>query len=192
MKTSFKVGARSPVIGGATFSLSHRLLRAAWGLWWTLLCRWTPPQLHRWRILSLRLFGAKVDATARVYASTRIWYPPNLTMGQHAVLGRRANCYCMAAVVIEDFAVISQDAELCGGTHDVDDINNRLVTTPIHIGRQAWVAAGAFVGPGCNLGEGAVLGARAVTMKSLEPWTIYVGNPARAVRLRSRFDRATL
>jgi putative colanic acid biosynthesis acetyltransferase WcaF len=58
------------------------------------------------------------------------------------------------------------------------------VTRPVVIEEDAWVAAEAFVGPGVVVGKGAVLGARAVTAKSLEPWTIYVGNPARPVGSR--------
>ena len=34
------------------------------------------------------------------------------------------------------------------------------------------------------IGEGAILGARAVAMKSLDAWTIYVGNPAKPVKSR--------
>lgn len=183
---------REPVTGGPNFPLRHRALRAAFALWWLAFCRWTPPPMRRWRVLSLRLFGARIDWTARVYGSARIWYPPNLTMGRHAVLGPRANCQCMAPVEIADFATVSQDADLCCGSHDVDDIRDRLVAAPIRIGRQAWVAAGAFVGPGVTLGEGAVLGARAVTVRSLAPWTVHAGNPARHLRARRRFDRARL
>lgn len=182
----------SSVTGGASFGVSHRVLRLIWGLWWLLLCRWTPPPMHHWRVWSLRLFGAKIHSTARVYGSAQIWYPPNLSMERYSVLGPRANCYCMDKIVIEEFATISQDAELCGGSHDIDDVHDQLVTRPIHIGRQAWVAAGAFVGPGVKLGEGAVIGARGVTMKSLEPWKVYAGNPAQFIRKRKKFDRAEL
>jgi putative colanic acid biosynthesis acetyltransferase WcaF len=49
---------------------------------------------------------------------------------------------------------------------------------------QAWVAAEAFVGPGVTVGEGAVLGARGVAFKALEPWTVYAGNPAQPLKKR--------
>jgi putative colanic acid biosynthesis acetyltransferase WcaF len=175
-----------PLEGGPSFPLRHRLFRAGWIVAWTLHAGWTPPPFHAWRRLVLRLFGARLAPTARVYGTTRIWYPPNLTMGPHSVIGPRADCYCMDRVTIGAFAVISQGAQLCGGTHLVDSADFQLVTRPIAIGERAWIAADAFVGPGVSVGEGAVLGARGVAFRDLEPWTIYAGNPARRLRTRHR------
>ena len=62
----------------------------------------------------------------------------------------------------------------------------QLRAAPIAVGAHAWIAAEAFVGPGVTVGEGAVLGARAVAFTDLEPWTVYIGNPAREIRKRRR------
>jgi putative colanic acid biosynthesis acetyltransferase WcaF len=175
--------------GAPSFTLSHRLFRAAWSLAWFLLARWTPPPLHRWRVLLLNLFGAKVAGNARVHASASIWYPPNLVMGPQATLGPGVVCYSVDRIVIGERAVISQRAHLCTGTHLVDDPHFQIVTRPIEIRAHAWVAAEAFVGPGVTVDEGAVLGARGVTVKDLEPWTIYAGNPARLLGQRTPFVR---
>jgi putative colanic acid biosynthesis acetyltransferase WcaF len=59
-----------------------------------------------------------------------------------------------------------------------------LTTAPITIEEGAWVAADAFIGPGVTIGEGAVVGARSSVFKSLEAWTVAVGNPARAIKRR--------
>jgi putative colanic acid biosynthesis acetyltransferase WcaF len=59
-----------------------------------------------------------------------------------------------------------------------------LLRPPILIEDDVWIAAGAFVGPGVTVGEGAVLGARGVAMKDLESWSIHVGNPA--IRISDR------
>lgn len=109
-------------------------------------------------------------------------------MADHSVLGPGVNCYCMAPLLVGRYAVVSQGAHLCGGTHDVDDPYFQLVTKPIEIGAFAWIAAEAFVGPGVRVGEGAVLGARAVAMKDLEPWSVYIGNPAQFLRYRKRVE----
>lgn len=170
--------------GGASFSLGNRLFRLGWMIAWGLLARWTPPPFHRWRRFVLNLFGAKVAPGARVYGTARIWYPPHLEMGPFATMGPGVNCYNQGPIRIGRHAIVSQGAHLCAGTHDVSDPNFQLVTRPIDIGERAWVAAEAFVGPGVTVGEGAVLGARAVAMRSIEPWGIYSGNPAQKLRTR--------
>lgn len=177
--------------GGASFSLRHRLVRVVWSLAWTLLASWTPPPLRRWRCLLLRAFGARLAPTANVYASCRIWYPANLEMGDYACLGPRSIVYSMAPVTLGAYALVSQGAQLCAGTHDVEDAHFQLQTRPIRIGARAWIAADAFVGPGVSVGDGAVLGARGCAMRDLNAWTIYTGNPAAPLRPRRiRFSDA--
>ena len=172
--------------GGPSFPLRHRLFRALWNVAWLLLAAWTPPPLHPWRRSLLRLFGARIGRGARIYGSARIWYPPNLEMGDHAVLGWKVNCYSQDHISIGSNANIAQFSHLVTGTHDIDDPGFPLRTLPIRICSDAWIASDAFVGPGVTVGEGAVLGARGVAMKDLAPWTVYVGNPARPIRQRRR------
>jgi putative colanic acid biosynthesis acetyltransferase WcaF len=170
--------------GGPSFDLGHRLYRAIWSVTWLLLASWTPPPFHAWRRFLLRMFGAKVAKTARIYGSASIWYPKNLEMREYSVLGWRTLCYSMDRIVLEEYANVAQCAFLLAGTHDIDDPNFQLQTKPIRVGAHAWVAACSIIGPGVTLGEGSVLGGGAVTFKDLAPWTVYVGNPAREVRKR--------
>lgn len=174
-----------PFKGAPTFPLRHRLLRVSWSLVWALLASWTPPPMNRWRISLLRLFGARVDWSARVYGSTKIWYPPNLTMAANSSLGPGVHCYCMGPTSIGRRAVVSQRAHLCGGTHDIRSPRFQLLVRPIDIGAHAWICAEAFVGPGVTVGEGAVLGARAAAFKDLAPWDVFQGNPALRVKSRN-------
>ena len=173
-----------PTEGGATYPLAHRLYRLAWILTWALLASWTPPQMRGWRRLLLRIFGAKVASTAGIYGTARIWYPRNFEIGDHSFVGPDTIIYCMAPILIGDHALVSQGAHLCGGTHDFRDPHFQLIARRITIGSRAWIAAEAFVGPGVTVGEGAVLGARAVATRDLEPWTVYSGNPAVALKPR--------
>jgi putative colanic acid biosynthesis acetyltransferase WcaF len=178
-----------PMEGGPSFSLQSRLIRAAWSCVWLVAASWTPRRLVAWRRLLLRLFGARIAPTADIYPSARIWLPSNLAMGDFASLGPEVNCYCMDLITLEPYASVSQGAHLCTGTHDVDDPHFQLLTRPIVIGAHAWIAADAFVGPGVHIGEGAVLGARGVAFRDLEPNTVYIGNPARPSRLRTVRDQ---
>jgi putative colanic acid biosynthesis acetyltransferase WcaF len=92
----------------------------------------------------------------------------------------------MAKISIGAYAIVSQDAKLCAGMHDIDDPGFLLLTKPIVIGAHAWVAASAFVGPGVIVGEGAVLGACSVAFSNLDAWGVYIGNPTVYLRERKR------
>jgi putative colanic acid biosynthesis acetyltransferase WcaF len=170
-----------------SFSWSNLLFRAVWNVAWLVLAAWTPPQLYGWRRRILNLFGARVATSARVYPSVRIWYPPNLVMGEGSVLGPGTFCYCMDRIVLEDYAEVAQFVQLITGTHDIDSERFQLVTRPIRVCSHAWLAMGSFVGPGVVVGEGAVLGGRSVTFRDLQPWTVYSGNPAAELRKRQKF-----
>ena len=162
----------------------NKLGRVIWGAVWLVLFRPTPKVLHRWRVLLLRAFGARLGAGVKVFPSVRIWAPWNLKMDACATLSGDVDCYCVAPIRIGAHATVSQYAHLCAATHDVADPNMRLVTAPIAVADQAWVCAGAFVGPGVSVGQGAVVGARAVVTKDVPPWQIVAGNPARVIRER--------
>lgn len=166
------------------YPLRHRLFRALWIVTWALFAAWTPPPLHAWRGLLLRLFGARIGKGVRVYASANIWYPPNLKLDDGSVIGWRTVIYCQAPIQLGRNAVVSQYAHLIAASHAVDGPEFSLHARPITVGPDAWIAARALVGPGVTLGAGAVLGAGGVAFSDLAPWTIHIGNPARFLRHR--------
>ena len=55
-------------------------------------------------------------------------------------------------------------------------------TAPIKICDYAWLGFDVLVLKGVTIGEGAVIGAKAVVTKDVPPWTIAAGNPARVVK----------
>lgn len=165
--------------------LRNKLARVLWGVAWLLLFRPSPRPLHGWRRFLLRCFGARVGIGAHPYPSAKVWAPWNLTMGDHSCLADGVECYCVAPITLGPSALVSQRAFLCGATHDYTDPAFPLVPKPIAVGAGAWVAAEAFVGPGVKVGDGAVVGARAVATKDIEPWAVVAGNPARVVKHRA-------
>jgi putative colanic acid biosynthesis acetyltransferase WcaF len=173
-----------PLEGGPTYSLRNRAFRGLWSLCWLLLASWTPPPLNGWRLFLLRIFGAKVTPQSFIYGSARIWYPPRLELGKHSRVAPFVTLYCVEKIIIHDYATVSQGTHLCTAGHDLEDVNFQTIARTIIVGRRAWVAAECFIGPGVTIGEGAVLGARGCAFRDLEPWTVYAGNPARAIKKR--------
>lgn len=163
----------------------HQMIRLVWGIVWSLATWFLPRSMGSgWKRMLLRMFGAKIHPTAVVYSSAKVYYPANLLMEEYACLASEVDCYNVAPIHIGAQTTVSQGAYLCTASHDITDPKNRLITKPIVIENQAWVGAGAFVGMGVTIHEGAVVGARAAVFKDVEPWTVVGGNPAKEIKKR--------
>jgi putative colanic acid biosynthesis acetyltransferase WcaF len=170
------------------YSLREKLARLAWGCVQSTLFRCSFHNWYGFRRTVLRAFGATVHDTANVRRTVLIECPWNLAIGAESSVGDRAILYCLGPVTIGARVTISQGAHLCAGSHDSRKAAMPLVRPPIDIEDDAWIAADAFVGPRVRVREGAILGARGVALADLEPWSIYLGNPAVRVRARE-FER---
>jgi galactoside O-acetyltransferase len=98
--------------------------------------------------------------------------------------------------VIEDFAGISSGTRVYTGN---DDYLGGCLTGPtvpfpyrvpirssVHVGKHAIIGANTVILPGVVIGEGVAIGAGSVVTRDCEPWMIYVGSPARALRPRPK------
>lgn len=168
------------------FSATDRLRRLTWNVCWLLLFRPSPRPLHAWRSALLRLFGARLGPECHIYPGAKIWAPWNLHAADSLAIADQAEIYNAAPMTFGSHAIVSQGAYLCGATHDYDRTDFPLLAYTTHIGAYAWICARAIVSPGVNIGEGAVLGLGSIATRSLDPWTVYAGVPARRIKDRVR------
>jgi putative colanic acid biosynthesis acetyltransferase WcaF len=174
----------------ASFSLRNRLGRGLWGIVWLLLFRLSPRPLHPWRAFLLKVFGAKIGTNCHVYPGVKIWAPWNIRLGDHVGIADGVILYSMACIDIGDYAVISQGAHLCAGSHDFNSANFQLIAAPIAVGARTWLCAESFVGPGVSIAEGSVVGARGVVVKPIaDEWCVWGGVPVKKIGER---DKATV
>src|SRR5262249_12989284 len=101
----------------ANTSAGNRMLRACWGLAYTLLFRPSPRPLHAWRAFLLRRFGATLGSHTRIYPRARIWAPWNLVCEDTVAIADDAQIYNPALVTLRSHSIVSQQAFLCGATH---------------------------------------------------------------------------
>lgn len=161
------------------WTAQQRIKMVLWEYCWLLFCSWTPKPANSWRILWLRLFGAKIHGHPFVHQRARIQIPWNLTLHDRAALGDRANAYSLGPIEVRAHATVAQEAYICTGTHAFDQPAKNLVTAPIIIGEHAFVGARAFVMLGVTIGAHAVVGAGSMVTKDVPPYTTVKGNPAR-------------
>jgi galactoside O-acetyltransferase len=157
-----------------------------------------------------------LGAEATVYPLAKVINPEHLFLGDHSTIddfvflnagretriGRYVHVATHVSVIgggeleVGDYAVIATGARVLTATdsdrdgsfmttHAPDDLR-AVFDAKVTIGEHAFVGANAVVMPGVTLGEGAVAGAGSVVTGDLEPWTVYVGAPARPQRPRPR------
>ncbi len=166
----------------------HRIKRIIWAVINATLYRWCGGRIA-WQLRKflLRLFGAKINHKAYIYAKCKVFAPWNLIVGR-ACIGPDTEIYNKDIVTIGDDTVISQYSFLCTASHDITSLMLPLKKAPIVIGNNVWIASNVMIGPGVQVGEGAVVGARAAVFKDVEPWTVVGGNPARFIKKRNIKD----
>lgn len=107
--------------------------------------------------------------------------PHKVRIGRNVVV--MPGCLMMSAggITIEDGAMIAANVQLISNNHDLYE-RQVITCKPVHIGRHAWVGAGATILPGVTVGDNAVVGAGSVVTKDVEADTIVAGNPARFIK----------
>lgn len=132
----------------------------------------------------LRLFGATIGTGLIIKPKVRIKNPWRLTMGDHCWIGESAWIDNLENVYIGNHVSISQGALLLTGNHDytVSSFPYRLGKIVLEDG--VWIGARAVVCPGVTCQTHSILTVGSVASRNLDPWQIYAGNPAIAVRKR--------
>lgn len=104
-----------------------------------------------------------------------------VSIGSNVVI--MPGCLMMAAggITIDDGAMIAANVQLISNNHDLYE-RQVITCKPIHIGKKAWIGAGATILPGVTVGDNAVVGAASVVTKDVPADTIVAGNPARIIK----------
>jgi len=163
---------------------SNMLARSIWHIVWLVLFRPTPRPFHSWRRFLLCLFGARIDRSAHVYPTVRVWAPWNLEMHEGSGIGEYVDVYSVDKIVLKRNAAVSQYSFLCTATHDYRKLDLPLLTAPIVLSEDSWITADVFVGPGVTIGAGSVVLARSTVTRDTDDWKVYGGNPAVFIRDR--------
>lgn len=125
-----------------------------------------------------------------MHPSVRVFIPWNLEIGDWSSVGFDALIYNLGPVRIGNNVTVSQRAHLCAGTHDHLDPAMPLIKSGITIGNNCWICADAFLGPGVEVSDGALVAARAVVVRDVPERLIVGGNPARVIGERRMRNQA--
>lgn len=136
------------------------------------------------KVRLLRLFGAQIGVGVILKPGINVKYPWNLEVGDHSWIGENAWIDSLDKIKIGNDVCISQGTYFCTGNHDWSDPCFGLILKPIVIEDGAWVGARSTVLPGVTVASHSIIAAGTTIAKDTEPYMIYSGNPATAVKKR--------
>jgi len=98
-------------------------------------------------------------------------------------------------VTIGNNVIFAQNIVASALNHEYADINipirdQKVNVTPIIIEDDCWIAANAVITAGVTIGKHSVVAGGAVVTKSVPPYTVVAGNPARPIK-KYDFDTAS-
>ena len=137
------------------------------------------------KLFLLRLFGCSLGKGVVIKPNVNIKYPWKLRLGNYVWIGEQVWIDNLDNVTIGNHVCISQGAILICGSHDYKKPSFDLITKEIILNDGVWVGTKSIILPGVVAESHAILSAGSVMSKNLENYTIYRGNPAKKVGLRT-------
>lgn len=136
--------------------------------------------------LVLRAGGIRLGKHSTVHIPVRFLGMGRVTIGNTSVV----NTHCLLdnrlPISIGNNVSIAHGTRIYTLGHDIDDPMFSTKGAPVVIQDYACIFSNVLIMPGVTIGTGAVVFAGAVVTKSVEPYTVVGGNPARFIRNRSR------
>ena len=132
---------------------------------------------------------AKCGEGFYAHPGVAIYFPMNTEIGSNVTFNRGVFITAREKITIGNDVLVGPYSTMNSGNHKFSDIETAIreqgyETKPITIGNNVWIAANVTILPGVNIGEGAIIGAGAVVNKSIPPFTIAVGVPAKVIKIR--------
>lgn len=170
------------------YSIGYKIKSRLWGFINATLFRWTPWFMRRTRVAMLKLFGANIQWNCSISGGAEIVDPWNLTMGSLSSIDKGCCIRCRGKVVIGEKCCVSCGVLMLSGSHNIDSPNFEMVTAPITINDNVWIATNSIISKGVTIGEGSVVAAGSNVVKDVAPWTVVGGNPAKFIKNRGLRD----
>ena len=134
------------------------------------------------RKLLLRAFGAKIGIGVVIKQRVTVKFPWRLDVGDHSWIGEGVWIDNLDRVNLGDNVCISQGAYLCTGSHNWSSQEFDLITKPISVNDGAWICAKSNIGPGVNIGKGAVISMGATITGDVADMQIIKANGEQGLR----------
>jgi acetyltransferase-like isoleucine patch superfamily enzyme len=112
---------------------------------------------------------------------------PVIVIGDRCNIGRGSSIVARCHVAIEDDVTIAPNVYITDHNHAYEDVDVPIsqqmpIEAPVRIGAGSWLATGATVLPGADIGRNVTVAAGAVVRGRVPDFAVVAGVPGRVVR----------
>lgn len=141
---------------------------------------------HTIRLLYYRYCShIRIGRETSIALYTEIRAPRKIVIGENCAINQRCYLDGRGKLIIGNNVNIGRCVSIYTASHDYNNSKFPMITKPVQIGNDVWIASHAIVLPGVGIGKGAVIAAGAVVTKDVEEFSVVAGNPAKEVRKRN-------
>lgn len=169
-----------------------RKLRRWWlnGIWsdlrlWVLTMVGYVPS-HYVRNSVYRWMGIGLARSSSIHWRARFFDPQGLRIAEHTTIGNDGFFDARDGISIGSSVNIAAEVRIYTREHDIDDPFFAEKGGPVIIEDYAYIGTRVTILPGVTIGKGAVVASGAVVSKSVTPYMLVGGVPAKPIRERSR------
>lgn len=141
-------------------------------------------------MLKMKIALKSIGSKSKIYFAN-IVEPYNVSIGHHVYINKNCDIITTGSMVtIGNYVMIGPNTSIFAQNHDVSDwsmpmiLNNKYIKKNVVIEDDVWIGANVTILPGVRVGRGSVVGAGSVVTKSVTPYTIVAGIPARKISNR--------
>ena len=136
-----------------------------------------------WRLPEIDDRGGRIEVgDCGFFPGVRLecWRDAVIRIGDGSYLNR--NTEIVAAVSVEIGADCKIGRDVIVMDTDQHELVGRPIGVPVVIEDRVWIGARAIVLKGVRVGHDSVVGAGAIVTRSVPPWSVVAGQPARVIR----------
>lgn len=114
-------------------------------------------------------------------------WQPKLVIEDGVYIGHRSHIMVVGEMRIGKNALIADKVYISDNLHGFEDVNQPIMPqplkhAPVTIEDEAWIGENVCVLPGVTIGKHSVIGSNSVVSRSIPPYSVAVGSPARVIR----------
>lgn len=143
---------------------------------------------HLIRRYFYRLTGMKIGKGSTIHSGLSLYDPSGITIGNDTIIGEKSTLDGRDLLKIGNHVAISSAVMIYNSEHDINSPTFSAITAPVIINDYVFIGPRAIILPGVTIGQGAIIAAGAVVTKSVIPFAIVAGVPARAIGERQLKD----